>query len=78
METDAIYTVYALTDGLVEDIYDGDSFPDAYDLFNANVAWEREAREQYTARGETYAETSIHLYEPGNGIMHTETTITGR
>lgn len=72
-----LYTVYALTDGIVEDIYDGDSFDDAYDALSAAIETERAYKNDCTGSDDTYTETSVHLYEPHYGIMHAETTITG-
>lgn len=76
METEPLYTVYALTDGLVEDIYDGDSYDEAFDAFVDAERREHSRRGGALMEGTPYSETTVHLYEPHNGILHAELTIT--
>lgn len=72
MDNNFLYSVYSITVDMIEDIYDGDSFDDAYEAWQNAVKLEKERRQ---AEGAKYLETTVYLYDAWCGIIYAEETI---
>lgn len=72
MDNDILFSVYSMTEDVTEDIYDGESFGDAYAAWQNAVKLEKERRQ---AEGAKYLETTVYLYDAWCGIIHAEETI---
>jgi len=68
------YTVYTLTDGIVEDVIDTDDIAVAWKAFDDAVAGERIVRAR-AREANDYADTTVHLYEPNAGVLHAEVLV---
>lgn len=72
MDNNILYSVYSITEDVLEDIHDDESFADAYVAWEAAVAAEKARR---LSEGAEYLETTVYLYDVWSGEMRAEETI---